>query len=181
MFFDKDAFFYVIAVSFQVAGALLLLLYNVSSKRKDIIKNFASTKGCIKVQGTEVEYDKPRLKEIFKLAYINKMSFGYIVVGYIVGVFGKIGDNTYVPSIILGIVVFAFIFISMGIKIPERILLSKEKRNGNFFDITNDDIKELNIKDTINYATIEDIDNIIHETLGIDINEIEKDKEKEPK
>ena len=40
MFFDKDAFIYMIAVSLQVAGALLLLCYNVSAKRKDIIKSF---------------------------------------------------------------------------------------------------------------------------------------------
>ena len=38
--FDKDAFIYVIAVSLQVAGALLLLCYNVSAKQENIIKSF---------------------------------------------------------------------------------------------------------------------------------------------
>lgn len=181
MFLDKEALIYVIAVSLQVAGALLLLCYNVSAKRKNIIKSFASTKGCIQVQGTKIEYDKHRLKEIFKLAYINKMSFLYIVVGYIAGVFGKIGDNTYILSIILGMVAFISLFICIGISIPKCILLLKEKRNGNFFDITNEDIKELGIKDITNVATDEEVNNAINKTFGIDMNEIEKGKEKEHK
>lgn len=181
MFFDKDAFIYMIAVSLQVAGALLLLCYNVSAKRKDIIKSFADTKGFIQIQNTEIEYDKSRLKEIFKIAYINKLSFLYIVLGYIAGVFGKIGDNTYILSIILGMVVFTLFFIYIGIYIPKRILLLKEKRNENFFNITKEDIEELNISDTFNFTTVEDEDNIMDEDLDADMNEIEKGKEKEPK
>ena len=60
------------------------------------VKNFANTKGCIQIQCTEIKYDKRRLKEIFKLAYINKISFLYIVGGYISGVFSKIRDNIYI-------------------------------------------------------------------------------------
>lgn len=167
--FDKDAFIYVIAVSLQVAGALLLLCYNVSAKQENIIKSFASTKGFIAIRGTEIEYDKPRLKEIFKIAYINKMSFIYIAGGYISGVFGKIGDNTYISSIILGMLVFVLVFIYMGINIPKLILLLKEKRDENFFNITNKDIEELGIKDIITVITLEDI----KKYSGADMNETE--------
>lgn len=39
MRFDLLSFIYIIAVSFQVSGALLLLFYNISTKRENIIKN----------------------------------------------------------------------------------------------------------------------------------------------
>lgn len=44
MRFDLLSFIYIMAVSFQVSGALLLLFYNISTKRENIIKNFSNNK-----------------------------------------------------------------------------------------------------------------------------------------
>lgn len=155
------SFIYIIAVSFQVSGALLLLIYNISTKRENIIKNFANNKGFIGRCGTEITYNKDGLKEIFKIAYINKISFFYIIIGYIIGVFGKIEENTYIISIIVGMIIFIFIFICFGIYIPKQIISSKEKKDAAFFDITNEDIESLNINDTLDSPTDEDIQNML--------------------
>ena len=164
MRFDLLSFIYIMAVSFQVSGALLLLFYNISTKRENIIKNFSNNKWFIERCGTKITYNKNGLKEIFKIAYINKISFFYIIIGYIIGVFGKIEENTYMLSIIIGMIIF--IFICFGIYIPKQIMLLKEKKDTTFFDITNDDIKSLNINDTLDFPTEEEIQNMLDDVFG---------------
>lgn len=175
MKFDCLSLIYIIAVSLQVSGAVLLLVYNFSVKRENIIKTFANDKGYILRQGSDIDYDKDRLKEIFKIAYINKISFIYIIIGYILGVFGEIGENTYKSSIVLGIIVFGLILVLIGICIAKQKLISKEKKNPTFFDITNKDLDKLNVKDALELATNEDVNNMIDDIF----HDQDKDKEGE--
>lgn len=160
MKFDCLGLIYIVAASLQVSGAILLLVYNFSVKRESIIKTFANDKGYILRDGIRIDYDKDRLKEVFKIAYINKISFIYIIIGYVLGVFGEIGENTYKLIIVLGIIVFALIWTFIGIMIAEQKLKSKENKSPTFFDITNKDLDELSVKDALEITTEEEINNM---------------------
>ena len=80
---------YIGAISLQVTGALLLLLFSVSTKRVDVIRKFGDG-GIITYdeETKELNYKEEAFKEAYRTSYLNKISFFYIGVGYLLGVFG---------------------------------------------------------------------------------------------
>lgn len=85
---------YIGAISLQVTGALLLLLFSVSTKRVDVIRKFGDG-GIITYdeETKELNYKEEAFKEAYRTSYLNKISFFYIGVGYLLGVFGEIGNS----------------------------------------------------------------------------------------
>ena len=84
---------YIISISLQVAGALLLIAYSISTKRDDVIKKF-SGKGFIHRDNNtnEISYNEKAFFQEYKMAYIDKLSFIYILFGYLLGLLWLIGD-----------------------------------------------------------------------------------------
>ena len=59
-------FFYILAISFQISGAVMLLLYSASTKRDDVIKRFMERKNVSQDEKTKsIEYDENAYKEEF--------------------------------------------------------------------------------------------------------------------
>ena len=85
---------YIIAISLQISGAVQLSLSFVSTKRDNVIRNFIG-KGIISRDNNTktVYYDKKAYKQVFKSAYLNKFSFIYIFLGYLLGIWGTIEKN----------------------------------------------------------------------------------------
>lgn len=89
-----DFFIYILAISLQVSGALLLLIKSISIKRKDLIIQFKGNGIIFKDNNTHViSYDKEAFQKLFENTLINRWSFGFIFSGYLIGVFGSIDNN----------------------------------------------------------------------------------------
>ena len=70
---------YILSISFQVAGALLLMVNALSTRRDRVIHRFASHSLIYRDNNTgELEYDKEALKGAFKEAYLSKFAFAEI-------------------------------------------------------------------------------------------------------
>lgn len=81
-----STFMYIGAIALQVAGALLLLLFAVSTKRENIVRGFASNKLITENGDTEeIKYNEDAFKEYYRNAYLSKWAFGYIMAGYFWG------------------------------------------------------------------------------------------------
>lgn len=87
-------FIYILAISLQVSGALLLLIKSLSTKKEDLIIRFKGNGNIYKDNNTdEISYDKEAFKKIYENTLINRWSFGFIFCGYLIGVFGSIDNN----------------------------------------------------------------------------------------
>ena len=132
---------YIISISFQVAGALLLVVYFISTKRKAVIKKFAGN-GTIHLDNNtqELTYNEKAFFDEYKMAYIQRLSFVYILAGYLSGVFGSLSESIRCRVMIIAILSLALMFFSnKGVELYVR---NKNKA----FKITNDELKELGIE-----------------------------------
>lgn len=120
-------FMYILSISLQVAGALLLMFFSLSAKREQIIKRFVNKNFIIRNENEELEYDEGELKSTFRTAYLSKFSFGYIALGYILGIFGDINDS--ILYTIIGIILGTIVLMVIAYWITSIIL--KHSKNAN--------------------------------------------------
>ncbi len=146
---------YIISISLQVSGALLLMLSSLSTKRVNVIKKFIS-KNTITKEGPKIFYDEDEFKETFRTSYLNIFSFGFIAFGYLIGVFGEI-DCCNRWGIILGIILFTAIFMSLSYLIVNAIIKRSKKVNT---ELSVEELEKNNIEPNDDFATNEDIDKI---------------------
>jgi len=148
---------YIFAISFQVAGALQLLVSFVSTKRDNVIKRFAG-KGFISRDGNtkKVLYDKSSFLAEFKTAWLSKIAFGFIAIGYLIGIWGNIEDDKKISAFFLIAAITAMVlFLSHFIV---HIYITRSKRIN--ADITNDELERLKIQpalETISDSEIADL------------------------
>ena len=134
---------YIIAISFQVAGALQLLVSFVSTKRDNVIKRFAE-KGFISQDGNtqKINYDKTSFLEEFKTAWLSKIAFGLIAIGYLIGIWGNIENEKKLSAFILIIAITTLIlFLSHSVV---GIYVKKSKKIN--AEITSDELDQLKIE-----------------------------------
>lgn len=142
--------FYIISISLQIAGALLLLVYSTSAKRESIIRRFVG-KGLLTRQGDKVEYNQEAYKNEYVRAYLNKFSFGYIAGGYLLNVFGDT-ENACKWLVVICILLLTPLIMFFSLK-GISFLVSYLKRNDK---ITNEDLKAFDIKPDMEYMTSEE-------------------------
>lgn len=147
---------YIISISLQISGALLLMLFSLSTNRKKVIKNFINKDIITKDSDERIDYNKEELKETFKTAYLNKFSFGFIALGYLIGVIGEI-DYSYKLVIILGIIIFTLIFMILAYLIVHFIMKYSKEVNK---ELTEEEMIAYNIDPTITMVTQNDIDEL---------------------
>lgn len=152
---STDNIIYILSISFQIAGALLLLVYSTSAKRESIIRRFVG-KGFLTRQGDKVEYNQDAYEKEYFLTYSNKLSFGYIAGGYLLNVFGDTENacKWFVVICILLLTPLIMFFSLKGIS----FLVSYLKKNDK---ITNEDLKVFDIKPDMEYMTSEDVDQLL--------------------
>lgn len=80
---------YVISLSFQLSAGILLLIGNTSIKKEKIIQKYCEAHRPIIVDksGTLKNYEE--FKSVVKVSWINKFAFLYLIIGYLVSVFGE--------------------------------------------------------------------------------------------
>lgn len=146
---------YLFSVSLQIAGALLLLIYSISTKREAVIRRFVG-RGLLARQGEKLDYDENAYKEEFCRAYLNKFSFGYIAFGYLLGVVDK-SSEVGVWELIIGIFLLAFFVMFFTIKGVNFFV--EHSRNVNR-KIENEDLLKLGVKPDIDYMTSDEVDQL---------------------
>lgn len=145
---------YILSISLQVSGALLLMKYSLSTHRKQVIKRFINKNIIIKDFDGKINYDKDELKETFKISYLNKFSFAFIALGYLINIFGDI-DNSYLPAIFIGIIIFTMLFMLLAYFIVFIIIKYSKKVNRN---LTEEEMLEYKIYPNLSSTSKNDID-----------------------
>jgi hypothetical protein len=148
---------YIFSISLQIAGALLLIFFLISTKRENIIRNFFG-RGIILKNGNtkEIIYNKEAFLEEYRNAYLNKCSFIYIAVGYVLGIFGELKPECKLVAFFMVVLLSMLImFLSIfGSKFLVKIFI---KKSG---DITDDELKKLGIEPDLESISNENIDSL---------------------
>lgn len=148
-------FFYILAVSLQLTGALLLLLHVRSLKRASVIKRFVG-KGIIYRDNNtmNLEYNEKEFKETYKTTILNKAAFGYLTAGYFMGVFAELdGDKKAV--IVLLIMIITILILKITDFITDIYVKYSKQVNKR---ITNDEIEALGIEPDIENISNKEIE-----------------------
>lgn len=166
----KGVVLYIIAISFQLSGALLLVIYSTSTKRASVIKRFAGNSFISRDGNTkEISYDKDELIKSFKDAWLNKIAFLLIASGYIFGIFGEIGEiNKILISIFIiisTVLVMAISYFVVNCIIKYSAEVNKE--------LTNDELNELGIEPNMESLSDKEIDDIWNEVLSDSNNKVQ--------
>lgn len=157
MYFYLEVFIYAVAISFQISGALLLLFYNISTSRKHIVKEFAQ-KSIIIREENEILYNKEALKKCFKNAWINKIAFILIILGYILGVFGEIEEVNKILVVVLILMITSIVILisHLIVSFLIKILPSVNK------ELTDDEINEIGGEVDIETMSSKDVEDILN-------------------
>lgn len=158
----RDVVIYVIAISFQLSGALLLAFYSISAKRKNVIKRFAGKCLITRDNNTnEITYDREALKITFRDAWLNKIAFTLIALGYLFGVFGEIGEKSKI-LISISIVMGTVLMMAISHFIVACIIKYSSKVNQ---ELTNDELYKLGIDPDIENISDKEIYDIYNKTF----------------
>lgn len=148
---------YIIAISLQLSGALLLLLYAFPTKRDDLIKSFAKSSVIFRDNNTDkIFYNTQAFTDMCKNAYLNKFAFIYILAGYVVGIFGEIGAVNK-AMVMLYVLALFVIELCLARFIVRAICKCSKKVNQ---EITNDELLKLNIEPDIENISMKEIDKL---------------------
>lgn len=147
---------YIISISFQVTGALMLVIYGISTKREALIKKIAGN-GLIYRDEDEITYNETAFFNVCKMTYIERLSFVYILIGYLSGVFGNIDRSLQYKIIaLMSIAVLSFALMFFSNKGVELYIQKKNKA----FKITNDELKKIGKEPDIESVSKSSIDEI---------------------
>lgn len=150
---------YIFAISFQVSGALQLLISFVSTKRDDIIRRFIGKGLLFRDNNTKkIEYDKSAYKYEYKTAYLNKCSFIYIFIGYLIGVWGIVDNTQRLWAFIFIIILTTLILFITNFVIS--LYLNKSKNINR--EITNNDLERLHLEPDIENISNKEILNMLN-------------------
>ena len=155
-----NEFIYILSISMQISGALIITLFTLSTKREKIINKFIN-KDLINQDGNtkELEYDEKEFVNTFKNAYLNKFSFCYIALGYILGIFGEVKKiDKYV--IALFIIITTIIIIVITYVIVSIIAKQSKKINKK---ITPEELKKMNLEPNLSTISKEEIDKLFND------------------
>lgn len=148
------AIVYIFAISFQVAGAMILLLFTLSTKRLEIIKSFSGT-GMIFRNGEtgELGYNENEFVNTFREGYLNKFAITYIAIGYFLGIFGEIEQNNKV-LIAFCVITFTTIILMFTYYFVESFLKKSSIVNAR---ITNKELEQAGIEPEMESISGEEI------------------------
>lgn len=149
---------YIISIAFQLSGALLLMIFSLSTKRERVVKKFINKNIIIQNYDETLHYDKSELKETFKIAYLNKCSFLFIALGYLIGVMGEM-DNCNILDVMIKIVILTGVLMIFAYFIVYQIIKHAKKVNT---ILTKEEMTKYSIVPNIEMATEKDIDDLLN-------------------
>ncbi len=149
---------YILSTAFQIAGALLLMINSLSTRRDRVIRRFAGNGIIHKDNNTnKLSYNKDAFRETFKEAYLNKCAFLFIAIGYSLGIFGNLEGNPKCLALIIIYIATAAIM-TLTYFIINLIIKNKKEINN---EITSSELEKLGIKPDTETISNELIDALI--------------------
>ena len=152
---------YIISISLQVAGALLLVAYAISTKREDVIRRFAG-KGILyrDNETNKITYNEEAFFQEYKMAYIGKLSFIYILSGYLLGVWGELNkSDSFKDLALIFIAILSLIIMLISNECVEFYITKTNKAS----EITNNELQEIGIEPDIQNITSEEIEEMFND------------------
>lgn len=148
---------YILSISLQVAGALMLMINSLSTKRSKVIQRFAGHTLIYRDNNTnEITYDEEVFKNTYKDAYLSKFAFFYIALGYFIGIFATINEELKV-ILAVGVLILTSVFIALAYIIAGLIIKYNKKIN---CKISNKELDELGIEPDIENISNDEIERI---------------------
>lgn len=93
--FTCETWIYILSISLQVAGAICLIINYWGNVKEKVILTYYVGGEIPKAQDNDmVLLKKEKLQSCAKDIYMNRFSFIYIIIGYGIGLFGNITDNS---------------------------------------------------------------------------------------
>ena len=125
---DASSALYILSVSSQIAGALILLLWACGNTRKRIIdKYYPEAVDAIRDDNENIVMEKEKIRKCAVEIYMNRFSFFSIAVGYFLAVFGDLTVKKSIAVIGIGVSTVILIFFGYHIsKIMARLLYRKD-------------------------------------------------------
>lgn len=147
------------SIAFQLAGALLVLIQGLSTRRDDIIKSFASCDLIIR-DGNEKSINDltPEYLRRFRRKYVNIFAFAYLTIGYLIGYWGEKKDGFQFFGF-LSVLLLTVALIIIGKTIIDKVFMESQKVKT---PITNDDLVRLNIPPHLESISNEEIDEVFN-------------------
>ena len=95
---------YVAAIALQLAAALLLV-GNSDVNRKKVILEYCEKHTALAFKKEGSMLDRTVLEETVRTTWINRIAFGYLFVGYLIGIFGECTIDKFYALLFVGILV----------------------------------------------------------------------------
>ena len=128
----SEVIFYVFSLGFQMAGAMILIIKYLSNAKETFYREYFYGNVAIEQYADatdEVELKKDKLRDCALRIYDNRVSFGYIFLGYVLSIFGD-AENVCKVCILMAVVFCMLILISIEkivIKIVSNIVYPSDK------------------------------------------------------
>ena len=159
--FSVENWAYIISLSFQLSGSLVVLIYNIGISRASIIKSFRSTAVIARDGETnEISDVTNAIKDRFRQAYVNSAAFVQLLVGYFVGLFAEKTD-TEICSVLCAIAISTLVLLCLSLLIV-RLCMRRDKVTRN---ITDEELKSYDIKPDIESLSKKEVDDIFEEVM----------------
>jgi hypothetical protein len=129
---------YILAISFQLAGALLLICHYMGNTKKQIKDSYFSQDAIVKTENGKVKLRKEKVRTKAAEIYINRIAFGYIAIGYFLGIFGEIEDKSR-GLIVFLIAITTFLWMAIGLIVQKK---EPNKRFQNDLEIDENELPE---------------------------------------
>ena len=151
--------FYIFSIAFQLSGSLLLLFFSLSINRKSIVYEFINKNNVYEDGNTgKLTYNEGEFKNTFKKAYLTRFSFGYITLGYILGIFGSLQTENrliiaaFIATITFTLILLTYFIVNYKIKKDKSICLK----------ITSQELKDISENPTITSISKSEIESIVN-------------------
>lgn len=159
---DIQLIAYIISVTLQLSGSLIVLFKIATFKRKQVVKNFFVSSFVSRNGNTdEIEYNEQAFREKFRESIFNIVAFAYLSLGYFFSIFGRISQGTEwiaVGWIVVTTLIVFFItnmminlYVKHSYNVTKPVTMVELKENGivpNVSSISNDEIDKI-CKDSI--------------------------------
>lgn len=137
---------YIISISFQIAGSLLLLINTFSTKRKNVLYRFGRSNFTNLNNNTkQIYYDEEQFKGMFKDAYLAKGSFLLIVLGYFFSIFSE-NNNTNQWKVAIYVIFWTIVIMFFTYYIIKLLIQYSPNVNK---EITYEEFKQLELAPTM--------------------------------
>ena len=146
------------SIAFQLAGALILLLYGVSTKRDNIIKSFSARSFIWRDGNTQKINDLSKeYQQRYRQAFLNKTAFLYLTLGYMLSIWAEKGSSSPCLSTLITVALTILLLVVGKVVVNQWLM----KRSSVMAPITGEDLERLGIEPDMESISTSDIDKML--------------------